>query len=224
MDVPVGVPRGPSGTFRHIAAPCESPVLQLEALRRLFHFWTRSGGTAMEASPPSPARKPPTGKKKKSDSPAAKAKRMERYRNDEDVQELLMQRDMYWMPQLEEALRNEKDHQRYIEMNAELLACLKEFGATNKELAEQLGESRRLCEAQAKQVTNQAQLCDNARETLRSQAAEIKRLRAMVDKRNGSRKSGGKVGRPRKHPAPVTAEENSDPQKQAADGMEVDSS
>ena len=44
-----------------------------------------------------PARKPPTptGKKKKSDSPAAKAKRMERYRNDEDVQELLMQRDMY---------------------------------------------------------------------------------------------------------------------------------
>ena len=99
MDVPVGVPRGPSGTFRHIAAPCESPVLQLEALRRLFHFWTRSGGTAMEASPPSPARKPPTGNKKKSDSPAAKAKRMERYRNDEDVQELLMQRDMHWMPQ-----------------------------------------------------------------------------------------------------------------------------
>ena len=90
MDVPVGVPRGPSGTFRHIAAPCESPVLQPEALRRLFHFWTRTGGTAMEASPPSPARKPPTGKKKKSDSPAAKAKRMERYRNDddEDVQEL----------------------------------------------------------------------------------------------------------------------------------------
>ena len=42
--------------------------------------------------------------------------------------------------------------------------------------------------------------------------------------RNGSRESGGKVGRPRKHPAPVTAEENSDPQKQAADGMEVDSS
>ena len=88
----------------------------------------------MEASPPSPAApKPPTGKKKKSDSPAAKAKRMERYRNDEDVQELLMQRDMYWMPQLKEALRNEKDHQRYIEMNAELLARLKEFGATTKE-------------------------------------------------------------------------------------------
>ena len=43
----------------------------------------------MEASPPSPARKPPTGKKKKSDSPGAKAKRMERYRNDSDVQELL---------------------------------------------------------------------------------------------------------------------------------------
>ena len=166
----------------------------------------------MEASPPSSARKPPTGNKKKSDSPAAKAKRMERYRNDEDVQELLMQRDMYWMPQLEEALRNEKDHQRYIVMNAELLARLKEYGATSKELAEQLGESRRLCEAQAKQVTNQAQLCDNARETIRSQAAEIKRLQAMVDKRNGSRKSGGKVGRPRKHPAPVTAEENSDPQ------------
>ena len=73
----------------------------------------------MEASPPSPAPKPPTGKKKKSDSPAAKAKRMERDRNDEDVQELLMQRDMHWMPQLEEALRNEKDHQRYIRMNAE---------------------------------------------------------------------------------------------------------
>ena len=74
--------------------------------------------------------------KKKSDSPAAKAKRMERYRNDEDVQELLMQRDMYWMPQLEEALRNEKDHQRYIEMNAELLARLKGLlGATSKELA-----------------------------------------------------------------------------------------
>ena len=44
----------------------------------------------MEASPPPAAPKPPTGKKKKSDSPAAKAKRMERYRNDEDVQELLM--------------------------------------------------------------------------------------------------------------------------------------
>ena len=43
----------------------------------------------MEASPPSPARKPPTGKKKKSDAPGAKAKRMERYRNDDDVKELL---------------------------------------------------------------------------------------------------------------------------------------
>ena len=43
----------------------------------------------MEASPPSPAPKPPTGKKKKSDAPGAKAKRMERYRNDDDVKELL---------------------------------------------------------------------------------------------------------------------------------------
>ena len=58
----------------------------------------------------------------------------------------------------------------------------------------------------------------------RSQAAEINRLQAMVDRRNGSRKSGGKVGRPCKHTAPVTAEENSDPQKQAADAMEVESS
>ena len=53
---------------------------------------------------------------------------------------------------------------------------------------------------------------------------EINRLQAMVDRRNGSRKSGGKVGRPCKHTAPVTAEENSDPQKQAADAMEVESS
>ena len=73
-------------------------------------------------------------------------------------------------------------------------------------------------------MTNQAQLCDNARETLRSQAAEINRLQAIVDRRNGSRKSGGKLGRPCKHTAPVTAEENSDPQKQAADAMEVESS
>ena len=94
MDVPVGVPRGPSGTFRHIAAPCESPVLQPEALRWLFHFLTIFRRPAMEASPPSPARKPPKGKKKKSDAPGAKAKRMERYRNDEDVQELLMVEQM----------------------------------------------------------------------------------------------------------------------------------
>ena len=224
MDAPVGVPRGPSGTFRHIAAPCESPVLQLEALRRLFHFWTRSGGTAMEASPPSPARKPPTGNKKKSDSPAAKAKRMERYRNDEDVQELLMQRDMHWMPQLEEALRNEKEHQRYVSMNAELHARLKELHATNKEAVAGWREANGQSDRLAERVKIQEQQLQTEAGFRRELEAENKRLRAMVDKRNGRRKSGGKVGRPCKHPAPLTAEENRNPQKQAADGMDVDSS
>ena len=81
-----------------------------------------------------------------------------------------------------------------------------------------------LCREQGKRLEIQEQQLQTEAGFRRELEAENKRLRAIVDKRNGSRKSGGKVGRPRKHPAPVTAEENSDPQKQTADGMDVDSS
>ena len=80
------------------------------------------------------------------------------------------------------------------------------------------GQSDRLAE----RVKIQEQQLQTEAGFRRELEAENKRLQAMVDKRNGSRKSGGKVGRPWpcKHPAPLTAEENSDPQKQAVDGME----
>ena len=124
------------------------------------------------------------------------------------------------MPQLEEALRNEKDHQRYIQMNAELIARLTEFGATNRSLAATLDEQYVLCREQGKRLEIKLQQLETEAGFRRELEAENKRLRAMVDKRNGSRKSGGKVGRPRKYPAPVTAEENSDPQPEADETAE----
>ena len=128
------------------------------------------------------------------------------------------------MPQLEEALRNEKEHQRYVSMNAELHARLKELHATNKEAVAGWREANGQSDRLAERVKIQEQQLQTEAGFRRELEAENKRLRAMVDKRNGSRKSGGKVGRPCKHPAPLTAEENSDPQKQAADAMEVESS
>ena len=149
---------------------------------------------------------------------------MERYRNDSDVQELLAdERDLTIAEVVKNARLNKELADRLEQMNG-LMARLKEVHATNKSLARTLDEQHVLCTEQGKRLEIQQQQLETEAGLRRKLSAENKRLQAMVDERNGRRKSGGKVGRPGKHPAPLTVEENSNPQKQAADEMEVDSS